>query len=69
MMRPDRRIARALTVVTFLAFPAASILGYAPAIASSGIGPELQGFTFTPELTPIDFTVTPESTAINTVNP
>ncbi len=72
MMRLDRRVtrklARALTAVTILALPAAATLGYAPAVASSGIAPELQGFTFTPELTPIGFTVTPEATAINTID-
>ena len=58
-----------LTAVTILALPAAATLGYAPAVAASGIAPELQGFTFTPELTPIGFTVTPEATAINTIDP
>jgi len=73
MMRPDwrvaRRFARVLTVVTMLALPAAATFGYAPAAASPGSAPELQAFTFTPELTPMDFTVTPEATAINTVDP
>ena len=58
-----------LTAVTILALPAAATFGFAPAAASSSNSPELQGFTFTPQLTPIDFTVTPESTAIVTVDP
>ncbi len=73
MMRADRRflrrIARILTAVTMLAVPAAATFGYAPAAASPGNAPELQGFTFTPQLTPIEFTVTPEPTVINTVDP
>ena len=58
-----------LTVVAVLALPAAATFGYAPAAASPGSAPELQAFTFTPQLTPIGFTVTPEATAINTVDP
>ena len=58
-----------LTAVTIFALPAAATFGFAPAAASSSNSPELQGFTFTPRLTPIDFTVTPESTAIVTVDP
>jgi hypothetical protein len=73
MMRPNRTVtrkfARVLTAVTILALPAAATFGYAPAAASPGNAPVLQGFTFTPELTSIDFTVTPEATAINTVDP
>ena len=73
MMRADRRVsgrfARVLSVVTILAIPAAATFGFAPAAASSSNSPELQGFTFTPQLTPIEFTVTPESTAIVTVDP
>lgn len=72
-MRPDRRvtrrIARVLTVVAILAFPITATFGYAPAAASPGDAPERQGFTFTPHITPIQYTVTPEATPINTLGP
>lgn len=67
--RVTRRIARVLTVVAILAFPIAATFGYAPAAASPGNSPELQAFTFTPNITAINFTVTPEATPINTLGP
>ena len=56
-------------MVTILALPAAATFGYAPASASPGSAPELQGFTFTPHITPIQYTVTPEAAPIDTLGP
>ncbi|MCH8341174.1 MAG: hypothetical protein IIA51_06445 [Chloroflexi bacterium] len=67
--RVARRFARVLTVVAILALPIAATFGYAPAAASPGSAPELQAFTFTPNITAINFTVTPEATPIDTLEP
>ena len=53
---------RALSAFVLIALPIISVTGQIPSLPNSH--PELQQITFSPQLTPINFTVTPQSTAI-----
>ena len=58
----SRTVGRALSAFALVALPIISIAGQIPRLPDSH--PELQQITFSPQLTPINFTVTPQSTAI-----
>ena len=53
---------RALSAFVLLALPIITVTGQVPRLPNSH--PELQQITFSPQLTPVNFTVTPQSTAI-----
>lgn len=57
-----RSAGRALSAIVLITLPIISATGQIPRLANSG--PELQQITFSPQLTPIDFTVTPQPTII-----
>ena len=53
---------RALSAFVLIALPILTVTGQVPRLPNSH--PELQQITFSPQLTPINFTVTPQSTVI-----
>lgn len=60
--RRFRTAGRALSAFVLIALPIISITGQIPRSPNSH--PELQQITFSPQLTPVNFTVTPQSTAL-----
>ena len=57
-----RAAGRALSAFVLMALPIISVTGQIPRLPNSH--PEFQQITFSPQLTPVNFTVTPQSTAI-----
>ncbi|MFQ5943838.1 MAG: hypothetical protein ACE5JF_09815, partial [Anaerolineales bacterium] len=62
IVNKSRTAGRTLSAFVLIALPIISITGQIPRLPDSH--PELQQITFSPQLTPVNFTVTPESTAI-----
>jgi len=57
-----RTAGRALSAFVLIALPIISVTGQLPRLPNSN--PELQQVTFSPQLTPLNFTITPQTTAI-----